>query len=177
MQASQSPCMRGAALQHCRPARPARSSRGLVVKAARVDGGPTLAIVGVTGAVGQEFLRVRHWGDAAGIRAAPASQLAAGPRPPPRMPHAVLLPLGAPSGPPDWRPPQPPRPAAPPPLAANCPAPLLPPPQVLKERDFPYSNIKMLASARSAGRKYSFDGQEYTVEELTEGRRVQGAGV
>jgi len=40
--------------------------------------------------------------------------------------------------------------------------------QVLKERDFPYSNIKMLASARSAGRTYTFDGHEYTVEELTE---------
>lgn len=42
--------------------------------------------------------------------------------------------------------------------------------QVLKERDFPYSNIKMLASARSAGKKYTFDGQEYVVEELTEKR-------
>lgn len=38
--------------------------------------------------------------------------------------------------------------------------------QVLKERDFPYSDMKMLASARSAGRKYEFDGEEYTVEEL-----------
>lgn len=40
--------------------------------------------------------------------------------------------------------------------------------QVLKDRDFPYSDMKMLASARSAGRKYEFDGQEYTVEELSE---------
>ena len=40
--------------------------------------------------------------------------------------------------------------------------------QVLKERDFPYSDVKMLASARSAGRKYEFDGTEYVVEELTE---------
>lgn len=40
--------------------------------------------------------------------------------------------------------------------------------QVLKERDFPYSDVKMLASARSAGRKYEFDGNEYVVEELTE---------
>jgi aspartate-semialdehyde dehydrogenase len=40
--------------------------------------------------------------------------------------------------------------------------------QVLKERDFPYSDIIMLASARSAGRKYSFDGNEYTVQELTD---------
>lgn len=40
--------------------------------------------------------------------------------------------------------------------------------QVLKERDFPYSDMKMLASARSAGRTYEFDGQKYTVEELTE---------
>jgi len=46
----------------------------------------------------------------------------------------------------------------------------LKPQQVLKERDFPYSDIKMLASARSAGRTYSFDGAEYIVEELTEKR-------
>jgi len=39
---------------------------------------------------------------------------------------------------------------------------------VLKERDFPYSDMKMLASARSAGRQYDFDGQTYTVEELKE---------
>jgi aspartate-semialdehyde dehydrogenase len=58
--------------------------------------GPSLAIVGVTGAVGQEFLRV------------------------------------------------------------------------LKQRDFPYSNIKMLASARSAGKKVDFDGEEHTIQELTE---------
>jgi aspartate-semialdehyde dehydrogenase len=58
--------------------------------------GPSLAIVGVTGAVGQEFLRV------------------------------------------------------------------------LKDRDFPYSSIKMLASARSAGKKVQFDGEEHTIEELTD---------
>lgn len=39
---------------------------------------------------------------------------------------------------------------------------------MLKERDFPYSDMKMLASARSAGRQYDFDGQTYTVEELRE---------
>ena len=39
---------------------------------------------------------------------------------------------------------------------------------MLKERDFPYSDMKMLASARSAGRQYEFDGQTYTVEELKE---------
>ena len=40
--------------------------------------------------------------------------------------------------------------------------------QVLSERDFPYSGIKMLASARSAGRTYDFEGETYTVEELKE---------
>jgi aspartate-semialdehyde dehydrogenase len=40
---------------------------------------------------------------------------------------------------------------------------------VLTERDFPYSDIRMLASARSAGRTYDFEGQTYTVKELTEG--------
>ena len=39
---------------------------------------------------------------------------------------------------------------------------------MLKERDFPYSDMKMLASARSAGRQYDFDGHTYTVEELKE---------
>ena len=43
----------GRARLACRPARQA-----VVVRAGKVEGGPTLAIVGVTGAVGQEFLRV-----------------------------------------------------------------------------------------------------------------------
>ncbi|KAI8102004.1 hypothetical protein M9434_007065 [Picochlorum sp. BPE23] len=91
---------------HMRPRAPAKlslpagatrqMSGRFVVKAAKVADGPKVAIVGVTGAVGQEFLRV------------------------------------------------------------------------LKARDFPYSDMKMLASARSAGRTYEFDGNTYTVEELTE---------
>ena len=40
--------------------------------------------------------------------------------------------------------------------------------RVLKERDFPYSSVKMLASARSAGSEVEFDGENYIVEELTE---------
>lgn len=39
--------------------------------------------------------------------------------------------------------------------------------QVLVQRDFPYSSMKMLASARSAGGKVEFDGETYTIEELT----------
>ena len=35
------------------------SANRLVVRAAKVADGPKIAIVGVTGAVGQEFLRVR----------------------------------------------------------------------------------------------------------------------
>ena len=38
----------------------------------------------------------------------------------------------------------------------------------LEERNFPVNNIKLLATAKSAGRKLSFKGQEITVEELTE---------
>lgn len=68
----------------------------MAVRAAKTADGPTVAIVGVSGAVGQEFLRV------------------------------------------------------------------------LKERDFPYGNMKMLASARSAGKQVHFDGSNYTIEELTE---------
>lgn len=40
--------------------------------------------------------------------------------------------------------------------------------KVLNQYDFPYSNIKMLASARSAGKKIDFEGVEYTVEEVTD---------
>ncbi|KAM3705483.1 hypothetical protein ACJW31_03G084000 [Castanea mollissima] len=39
---------------------------------------------------------------------------------------------------------------------------------VLSDRDFPYRSIKMLASKRSAGKQYTFQGHDYTVEELTE---------
>ena len=46
--------------------------------------------------------------------------------------------------------------------------------RVLHERNFPYSDIKMLASKRSAGKKYTYEGVEYTVEELTEDRWAWG---
>src|SRR4051812_13881162 len=38
---------------------------------------------------------------------------------------------------------------------------------VLAERDFPIRNLKLLASARSAGKRVDFRGQTYRVEELT----------
>ncbi len=37
----------------------------------------------------------------------------------------------------------------------------------LEERDFPIKNVKLLATARSAGRKLRFKGEEVPVEELT----------
>ena len=40
--------------------------------------------------------------------------------------------------------------------------------KTLEKRDFPVSSIKLLASARSAGKKMKFKGEEITVEELTE---------
>ena len=40
--------------------------------------------------------------------------------------------------------------------------------ETLEKRDFPVSSIKLLASARSAGKKLKFKGEEITVEELTE---------
>ena len=40
--------------------------------------------------------------------------------------------------------------------------------KVLEERDFPFENIYMMASARSAGKTVTFKGKEYVVEELTE---------
>lgn len=39
---------------------------------------------------------------------------------------------------------------------------------LIEERNFPFADIKMLASARSAGKKIQFMGKEYTVEEATE---------
>lgn len=39
---------------------------------------------------------------------------------------------------------------------------------ILEQRNFPASEYKMLASSRSAGKKMTFLGQEYTIEELTE---------
>ncbi|KAJ7969080.1 aspartate-semialdehyde dehydrogenase [Quillaja saponaria] len=38
---------------------------------------------------------------------------------------------------------------------------------VLSDRDFPYRSIKMLASKRSAGRRFTFQDNEYVIEELT----------
>lgn len=40
--------------------------------------------------------------------------------------------------------------------------------KILEERNFPVNKLALLASARSVGRKYSFKGAEYTVEELKE---------
>ena len=40
--------------------------------------------------------------------------------------------------------------------------------QVLEERSFPIRNLKLLASARSVGKKLKFHGQELAVEELRE---------
>ncbi|CAD7701064.1 unnamed protein product [Ostreobium quekettii] len=88
-----SPCLALGAPQPGLRARPGRGAA--VVRAAKTADGPSVAIAGVTGAVGQEFLRV------------------------------------------------------------------------LKERDFPYSKLKPLASARSAGKHVQFDGQDIVVEELT----------
>ncbi|RAL47830.1 hypothetical protein DM860_011415 [Cuscuta australis] len=39
---------------------------------------------------------------------------------------------------------------------------------VISDRDFPYRSLKLLASKRSAGRSLTFEGRQYTVEELTE---------
>ena len=39
--------------------------------------------------------------------------------------------------------------------------------RILEQRNFPFSSCKMLASSRSAGKKFTWKGTEYTVEELT----------
>ena len=40
--------------------------------------------------------------------------------------------------------------------------------QVLEERQFPVSELSLFASSRSAGQKISFNGEEITIQELTE---------
>lgn len=40
--------------------------------------------------------------------------------------------------------------------------------KLIEERNFPFGELKMLASARSAGKKINFMDKEYTVEETTE---------
>ena len=39
--------------------------------------------------------------------------------------------------------------------------------KLIEERQFPYESIKLLASARSKGKRIFFNGAELTVEELT----------
>jgi aspartate-semialdehyde dehydrogenase len=38
--------------------------------------------------------------------------------------------------------------------------------RVLKERDIPMAELRLLASSRSAGKKMSYDGSDITVQEL-----------
>lgn len=40
--------------------------------------------------------------------------------------------------------------------------------ELIEERDFPFAELKLLASKRSAGKKMTFMGKEYTVEETTD---------
>ncbi len=39
---------------------------------------------------------------------------------------------------------------------------------ILEQREFPFANVKLLASSRSAGKRLPFKGQTYTIEELGE---------
>jgi len=47
--------------------------------------------------------------------------------------------------------------------------------QLIAERNFPFADLKLLASERSAGKKIEFLGKEYTVEEAT-ADSFQGGG-
>ena len=40
--------------------------------------------------------------------------------------------------------------------------------EILEERNFPYANLKLLASAKSAGQVVETDKGEHTIEELKE---------
>ena len=39
--------------------------------------------------------------------------------------------------------------------------------EILKERNFPYTELSLLASKRSAGKKIDYNGKNYTIKELT----------
>ena len=112
---------RAPALAPCRAPRHAPAARRAASVAAKKADGPVVAIVGVTGAVGQEFLKVGG-GGGLGVptgRWGARWRRGAGGR---RGPAAARGSAADPSS--------------------------LPRPQVLKERDFPYSRMKLLASAR-----------------------------
>src|SRR5262245_43880050 len=47
---------------------------------------------------------------------------------------------------------------------------------ILEQRDFPFDQLKLLASARSAGKKQAFRGKDYVIEELTE-RSFEGIDI
>lgn len=49
--------------------------------------------------------------------------------------------------------------------------------RVLAERDFPIDNLLLFGSSRSAGRKYTFRGKEYTVKELRHNDDFKGVDI
>lgn len=49
--------------------------------------------------------------------------------------------------------------------------------RVLAERDFPIDNLLLFGSSRSAGRKYTFCGKEYTVKELRHNDDFKGVDI
>lgn len=49
--------------------------------------------------------------------------------------------------------------------------------KVLEQQDFPVDELKLFGSSRSAGKKYSFKGQDYIVEELDDNDAFKGVDV
>ena len=49
--------------------------------------------------------------------------------------------------------------------------------KVLEQQDFPVDELRLFGSARSAGRKYSFRGKDYVVEELCDNDAFKGIDV
>lgn len=49
--------------------------------------------------------------------------------------------------------------------------------RILAERDFPVNDLLLFGSSRSAGRKYTFKGKEYTVKELKHNDDFRGVDV
>ena len=48
---------------------------------------------------------------------------------------------------------------------------------LIEERNFPFADLKLLASARSAGKKQTFMGKEYTIEEMKIGDCFEGVDI
>ena len=151
-------------------ARPGPARAAGRVQCAAKDSAPNVAVVGVTGAVGQEFLKARRRARAprcamlvvVGWRRRMLRRRLVLPHPTCARARCVLRPAQAVAFDLDGV------------LLLSAPVSALARfrPQVMEQRNFPVGKVKLLASAKSAGKPQAFAGKQYTIEELTEDRHA-----